>query len=52
MTCKVGDWVAFMRDNRVVYALVMYRAQDILHKWVLTTSHGRVNEEDVLEVKP
>lgn len=53
MTCKVGDWVAFYSDGRIVIGLVRYRAKDgTLGYWYLSTDAGYVREDSVLERRP
>lgn len=47
---KVGDWVSFYRDGRIIIAEVRY-IDDRRHDCVLTTL-GAVSQECILEVRP
>jgi hypothetical protein len=50
---RVNDWIAFMRDNRIVIAHVLYRAKDRMYPYdeQAVTDSGRVRLQDVLEVR-
>lgn len=49
---KIGDWVRFMDGNRPVIGSVLYvQIVSLRPATVLVTDAGRVNNEDVLEVR-
>jgi hypothetical protein len=49
---NVGDWIAFMKDGRVVYGRVEYVRRDSIYRWQVVTTSGVVDGESVLERRP
>jgi len=52
MKAEVGDWVCFYHGGQLVIGVVAYRTTNaILGGIDLSTTAGRVDEEDILEVR-
>ena len=49
-----GDWVRFQRDARLVIGVVEYVLEPDVgssHWYKIVTSHGVIDEEDILELR-
>ena len=48
---KIGDWVRFYQNGKLVIAVVQYTKIDILGYAVLQTDAGEIRAENVLETR-
>ena len=48
---KIGDWVRFYQNGKLVIAVVQYTKRDILGYAVLQTDAGEVRADNVLETR-